>query len=87
MTKQEEQQNLVDSIKHELSKTHKFYKPSSFRHSVWFHPSVGRFLFDDQYRKYEVVEPLIENKTIVFKGIENHQGEKMLRYVLSQDYH
>jgi hypothetical protein len=46
-------------------------------------PSSGRFLFADQYTRYEVVEPLIENKTLVFKGIESHQGEKMLRYVLS----
>jgi hypothetical protein len=55
---------------------------SSFYHSVWFQPSSGRFLFADQYTRYEVVEPLIENKTLVFKGIENHQGESMLRYTL-----
>jgi hypothetical protein len=83
---EKQQQDLVDSIKHELSKKNKFHKPSSFWHSVWFHPLSGRFLFADQFIRYEVVEPLIENKTIVFKGIENHQGEKMFRYVLSQDY-
>jgi hypothetical protein len=55
---------------------------SSFYHSVWFQPSSGRFLFDDKYTRYEIVEPLIENKTLVFKGIENHQGESMLRYTL-----
>jgi hypothetical protein len=56
---------------------------SSFYHSVWFLPLSGRFLFADTYIRYEVVEPLIENKTLVFKGIENHQGESMLRYALN----
>jgi len=78
-----QQQDLVDSIKHELAKENEFYKPSSYFHSVWFQPSSGRFLFADQYTRYEIVEPLIENKTLAFKGIENHQGEKMLRYSLS----
>jgi hypothetical protein len=54
----------------------------SFYHSVWFQPSSGRFLFADKYTRYEILEPLIENKTLVFKGIEYHQGEYMLRYTL-----
>jgi len=83
MNIEKQQQDLVASIKHELSKKNKFYKPSSFYHSVWFQPSSGRFLFADQYTRYEVIEPLIKNKTLVFKGVGNHQGEKMLRYVLS----
>ena len=68
----------------DVTKENEFYKPSSFWHSVWFQPSSGRFLFADQYTRYEVVEPLIENKTLIFVGAENHQGEQMLRYVLSQ---
>jgi hypothetical protein len=77
-----QQQDLVASIKEELSEENE-YKPSSFWHSVWFQPSAGRFLFGDRYTRYRVVEPLIANKTLVFKGVESHQGEKMLRYVLS----
>ena len=84
MNIEKQQQDLVASIKHELGKENEFYKPSSFWHSVWFQPSSGRFLFADQYTRYEVVEPLIENKTLVFKGVESHQGEQMLRYVLSR---
>jgi hypothetical protein len=84
MNTEKQQQDLVASIKHELAKENEFYKPSSYFHSVWLQPSSGRFLFADQYTRYEVVEPLIENKTLVFVGVENHQGEKMLRYVLSQ---
>jgi hypothetical protein len=83
MNTEKQQQDLVDSIKHELAKENEFYKPCSYFHSVWFQPSSGRFLFADQYTRYEVVEPLIENKTLTFKGIENHQGEQMFRYVLS----
>jgi hypothetical protein len=82
---EKQQQSLVALIKDELTlaKEDESYKPSSYWHSVWFQPSSGRFLFADQYTRYEVVEPLIENKTLIFEGIENHQGEKMLRYVLS----
>jgi hypothetical protein len=83
MNTKKQQQDLVASIKDELSKENEFHKPSSFWHSVWFQPSSGRFLFADQYTRYEVVEPLIENKTLVFKSVESHQGEQMLRYVLS----
>lgn len=78
----EQQQDLIALIKQELAEGNE-YKPSSFFHSVWFQPSSGRFLFEDLYTRYSVVEPLIANKTLVFKGVENHQGEKMLRYVLS----
>jgi len=77
---EEHQQGIINRIKEEL-KSHK--KPSSYYHSVWFRPLTGRFLFEDMYVYYEVIEPLIDNKTLVFKGVENHQGEKMLRYVLA----
>lgn len=78
-----QQQDIVDAIEKELTNKHKYHKPSYYRHSVWFQPLSGRFLFDDTYIRYEVIEPLIENNKLVFKGVENHQGEKMLRYVLS----
>jgi hypothetical protein len=80
----EQQENLIAAINKEvLSAKEDEINPSSYLHSVWFQPSSGRFLFFDQYTRYEIVEPLIENKTLVFKGIESHQGEEMLRYVLS----
>jgi len=75
----QQQTDLVALIKQELLKE----KPSSFFHSVWFRPLSSRFLFGDKYTRYEVIEPLIENKTLVFKAIESHQGEQMLRYVLA----
>lgn len=80
-----QQEDLVASIKHELSKENEFYTASSLWHSVWFQPSSGRFLFADQYTRYEIIEPLIKDKTLVFKGIEKHQGELMLRYILSNE--
>lgn len=82
MNIEKQQQYLVTAIKQELSREDEFYKPSPFWHSVWFQPSTGRFLFADNYIKYEVIEPLIENKTFIYKGYENHQGEQMLRYVV-----
>lgn len=84
MNTEKQQQDLIASIKNELSKEIDFSKPCSYFHSVWFQPSSGRFIYADQYTRYEVVEPLIENKTLIFKGVENHQGEQMLRYVLYQ---
>jgi hypothetical protein len=83
MNIENQQQDLVASIKHELAKEDPFYKGSSMWHSVWFQPSSGRFLFADKYTRYEVIEPLIENKTLTFQSVESHQGEQMLRYVLS----
>lgn len=85
MTPVEQQQEaLIASIRQEIEGTYKYFNPSAFRDSVWFQPSSGRFLYDYRYRRYEVIEPLIKNKTLVFKGIEKHQGEKMLRYTLTQ---
>lgn len=83
MNIEKQQHDLVACIQHELAKENEFYKPSSFWHSVFFRPSSGRFLYADEYIRYEVVEPLIENRTLIFKGFEIHQGEQMLRYVLS----
>ena len=80
----QQQEYLIASIRQEIEGMNKHFNPSSYRHSVWFQPSSGRFLYDDRYRRYEVIEPLIKNKTLVFQGIEKHQGEKMLRYTLTQ---
>lgn len=79
------QEKIISSIKEELSLKDILQKPSSYRHSVWFIPSKARFLYDDTFRKYEIIEPLIESGELIFKGIENHQGEKMLRYTLALD--
>jgi hypothetical protein len=84
MNTEKHQQELIALIRQELANKDEFYRPSSYFHSVWFQPSSGRFLYADKYTRYEIVEPLIKNKTLVFKGIENHQDEKMLRYVLSE---
>ena len=85
MDMKKEQEKIISSMKEELLLKHKFYKPSSYRDSVWFTPSKARFLYDDIFRKYEIIEPLIESGELIFKGIENHQGEKMLRYTLALD--
>jgi hypothetical protein len=58
-------------------------KPSSIRHSVWFWPKRGWFIYNDRAVAYDLVEPLIRENVLVFKGYEDHQGEKMLRYVLA----
>jgi len=81
---EEYQQDIINTIKEELKKKDmRCMRPSSYYHSVWLRPLTGRFLFADRYVYYEVIEPLIDNKTLIFKGVENHQGEKMLRYVLA----
>jgi hypothetical protein len=78
------QKAIIDAIEHELSLANEFYTPSSMYHSVWFYPLIGVFLFADCVVKYEVIYPMIESKKLVYKGIESHQGELMVRYVLNQ---
>ena len=77
------QRKIIEAIEHELSLEDEFYKPQSMFHSVWFFPERGMFMYADCLVRHEVIRPLIENKTLVFKGVEQHQGEPMLRYVLS----
>ena len=74
---------IIEAIEHELSLEDEFYKPQGMFHSVWFLPERGMFMYADCLVRHEVIRPLIENKTLVFKGIEQHQGEPMPRYVLS----
>lgn len=77
------QRKIIEAIKYELSLEDEFYKPKGMFHSVWFLPECGMFMYADCLVRHEVILPLIENKTLVFKGIEQHQGEPMPRYVLS----
>mgnify|MGYP006331725593 FL=1 len=77
------QRKIIEAIEHELSLEDEFYKPKGMFHSVWFLPECGMFMYADCLVRHEVILPLIENKTLVFKGIEQHQGEPMPRYVLS----
>ena len=51
---------------------------------VWFQFSTGRFLYNDLFMRYEVIEPLIESKQLIFKKIDNHQGEKMAQYIVAE---
>ena len=80
---EKQQQYIIDAINEELKKTHKFDLRNSFREAVWFEPASGRFLFDDSYIRYEVIEPMIADGTLEFKSFEMHQGDKMLKYVLA----
>ena len=82
MNIEKKQNEIIDSMKKELLKDNTL-KPSSFRHSIWFRLGCAKFLYNDEYIEYQVIEPLIENKTLRFKRIENHQDEQMIRYVLS----
>lgn len=77
-----QQAYLIASIKLELAKKDKYNAPSSYFDSVWFYPRTGRFLYADGFVLYEIVEPLIKNATLVFDGFKDHQGEKMLKYIL-----
>jgi hypothetical protein len=76
------QKFIIGSIKKELEESDKYWQTSSFRHSVWFSPILGHFLYNDLILGSDIIQPLIDNKTLKLKGIENHQGEKMIRYVL-----
>ena len=77
------QRKIIEAIEHELSLEDEFYKPQGMFHSVLFFPERGMFMYADCRVRHEVIRPLIEHKTLVFKGIEQHQGEPMPRYVLS----
>jgi hypothetical protein len=79
-----QQKQIIDSIQKEIWGADEFMKPSAMLHSVWFYFKIGRFLYNDSCIRYEVIEPLIEDGTLVFFGIEPHQGEQMARYVLTE---
>ena len=83
MNIEKQQKAIIEAIEHELSLANDFYTPQGMFHSVWFFPERGMFMYADCLVRHEVIRPLIENKTLVFKGVEIHQGELMPRYVLS----
>ena len=78
-----QQQYIIDTIMLERDSYKVDDTPSSFRNAVWFEPAAGRFLFEDSYISHEVIEPLIADGTLEYKAFEMHQGDKMLKYVLS----
>ena len=78
-----QQRSIIESIEYELSLADEFYKPQGMFHSVWFLPDAGEFMYADMLVKHDVIKPLIEAKKLVYKGIEQHQGQQMPRYVLS----
>ena len=80
---EKQQQYIIGAMDNERKKTHKWDLRSSFKEAVYFEPASGRFLFDDGYIRYEVIEPLIADGTLVYKEFAMHQGDKMLKYVLS----
>ena len=73
--------SLIEIMTKEIEKPKE--DQSKYLNSIWFMPESGRFLFNDRFIHFDFVDPLIQSKTIVFKGIEIHQGERILRYVLS----
>lgn len=75
----QDQHYTVVSMRKELDRAN----PSSFFHSVWFCPKMGRFMYNDQIMRYELIEPLISCGILAFKRYTLHQGKLMLRYVLS----
>lgn len=83
MNIEKQQKAIIEAIYHELSLADEFYRPSSMHHSVWFYPLLGIFLFADCPVKFEVIHPMIQSKQLIYKGIESHQGELMVRYVVS----
>lgn len=74
------QDYILECIEMELKKEHQ----SSIFNAVWFYPKIGAFLYADFPVTHEVIYPLIENKTLVYKGVERHQDELMPKYVLNE---
>ncbi len=77
----DQQERIIHIIRNEVRKEE---TPSSYRSAVWFQPSSGRFLFDDGYMRYEVIEPMISKEILVYRGNHIHQGEFMLKYELAK---
>jgi hypothetical protein len=81
ITIKKQQDYIIEQLKFQKEKIEPFFS-SSFKEFVWFQPQSGRFLFDDGYIRYEIIEPLILNGTLIFMNYTNHQGELMLQYGL-----
>jgi hypothetical protein len=78
------QKAIMDSIIKELSKNKEDYAISPMFDSVWFCPELGLFLYADSPIHFDIIYPLISEKILVFKGIEKHQGDKMVRYMYNE---
>lgn len=57
---------------------------TNFTKYIWFQFTTGRFLYNDQFVNYDYIEPLIASKQLIFKKIDNHQGEKMAQYIVAE---
>jgi len=81
ITIKKQQDYIIEQLKIEKEKIEP-YLSKSFKEFIWFQPQSGRFLFDDGYIRYEIIEPLILNGTLIFMNYTKHQGELMLQYGL-----
>ena len=79
------QNSIIKMIKEDLQND--ITLQSTFLNSVYFYPEKAKFLFCDLFVDYNVIFPLIENKTLILKGVEKHQGIKMIRYILNKKKH
>lgn len=57
------------------------YNYSSHYNAIYFQPKTGKFLYADTYINNEIVNNLINDKTITYIGNCIHQSEKMLKYI------
>lgn len=80
---EKQQSYILNMIKAELKLEDEFYKPQGMFNSVWFYPKFSIYLYADAPVRHEVIFPLLEKDILVYKGIEKHQDEMMVRYVLS----
>ena len=82
MTIEEQQELIISLIQDELLKPKELGAPLKSLIAVWFEPSMGRFLYQDVWVRYEAISQLIDRKILEFKGIEFYQGTEMLMYSL-----
>ena len=75
--------DLIESIKKELSHANEYYKPAAMFDSVWFYPAKGIFMYADSMVPATMIYELIARKVLVSDGLKKHQGITMFRYVLS----
>jgi hypothetical protein len=77
----ENQKELVKQIANAIAK-----KYGSFHDAVWFLPERGIYMYCDAPLRFEIAYPLIEVKVLKSDGINMHQGEEMVKYVLTENY-
>lgn len=77
----EAQEHIVTCLENEINKE----EQSSYFNAVWFCPEIGGFLYADYPILHSVIFPLIENKTLVYKGLERHRGKLMPKYILNEE--